>query len=417
METGVAKMNTVTVATDVEPHLVTTVTNNTSMRGSVGNQVHVIMSNGYNVSVPTLVTNGIIGGGQINPAGPQLKEEEKIDRGMIEREDDSMNLLNSNPDEQEPLLRREQLPAKSTPILHQYHHHSKPGDIPTGQGSNSNNNNNRTTLVSGIKNQGFVVESQRKICSETCQEGSINSIKPESHLASPQISGYLASHVVSNHENKILFSDPVRSAASDNVQILQAPPTGEEDIGQGSYTDPCVQSFLFAEPVFSPPSTRNLEAHLVQSTTIAPVSVCGYPDSGSALGSVTQALDAQVLPETQSLKLSDPEALVRIHTVPLENPAPETPTFSSGGTENTPLREASASESAAVLSPALVPQNSGLLRPQIGPVKAKRPERPSSLDLSSACISSGELSLSHASFTVMYCLTGTKFTRTKYLKI
>uniref|UniRef100_A0A3Q4BN92 receptor protein serine/threonine kinase n=1 Tax=Mola mola TaxID=94237 RepID=A0A3Q4BN92_MOLML len=156
VETGVAKMNTVTVATDVEPHLVTTVTNNTSMRGSVGNQVHVIMSNGYNVSVPTLVTNGIIGGGQINPAGPQLKEEEKIDRGMIEREDDCMNLLNSNPDEQEPLLRREQLPAKSTPILHQYHHHSKPGDIPTGQGSNSNNNNNRTTLVSGIKNQGPV---------------------------------------------------------------------------------------------------------------------------------------------------------------------------------------------------------------------------------------------------------------------
>uniref|UniRef100_A0A3Q4BN85 receptor protein serine/threonine kinase n=1 Tax=Mola mola TaxID=94237 RepID=A0A3Q4BN85_MOLML len=206
VETGVAKMNTVTVATDVEPHLVTTVTNNTSMRGSVGNQVHVIMSNGYNVSVPTLVTNGIIGGGQINPAGPQLKEEEKIDRGMIEREDDCMNLLNSNPDEQEPLLRREQLPAKSTPILHQYHHHSKPGDIPTGQGSNSNNNNNRTTLVS-----------------------------------------------------------------------------------------------------------------------------------------------------------------------------------------------ASASESAAVLSPALVPQNSGLLRPQIGPVKAKRPERPSSLDLSSACISSGELSLNDVS--------------------
>lgn len=415
METGVATMNTVTVATAVEPHPVTTVTNNTSMRGSVGNQVHGIMSNGYNVSVPTSVTNGIIGAGKINPAGPKLKEEEKFDRGTIEQEDDCMNLLNSNPDEQEPLLRREQLPAKSTSILHQYHRHSKPGDIPTGRGSNSNNNNNRTTLVSGVKGQGFAVESQRKICSKTSQEGSINSIKPESHLASSQISGYLASQVVSNHENKILFSDPVRSAASDSVQILQAPPTGEEVIGQGSCTDPCVQSFLFAEPVFSPPSPRNLETHLVQSTTIAPVSVCGYPDSGSASSSVTQALDAQVLPETQPLKLSDPEALVRIHTVPLENPAPETPTFSSGGTESTPLRGTSASES--VLSPALVPQNSELLRPQIGPVKAKRPERPSSLDLSSACISSGELSLSHDSFIVMYCLTETKFTRTKYFEV
>uniref|UniRef100_A0A4W6BY76 receptor protein serine/threonine kinase n=1 Tax=Lates calcarifer TaxID=8187 RepID=A0A4W6BY76_LATCA len=144
VETGVAKMNTVTVAAAAEPHLVTTVTNNTSTRGSgtTANPSITVVTRGYNAGVPTLVTNGMIGGGRTNPAGPQLEDEDKMEGGMIGGEDTHLNLLNFSPDEHEPLLRREQPPAESEPPPH-LHHQSRAGNILSGRGSNSNNNNNR----------------------------------------------------------------------------------------------------------------------------------------------------------------------------------------------------------------------------------------------------------------------------------
>uniref|UniRef100_A0A668APE5 receptor protein serine/threonine kinase n=1 Tax=Myripristis murdjan TaxID=586833 RepID=A0A668APE5_9TELE len=157
VETGVAKMNTVTVAV-AEPHLVTTVTNNTGTTGgiAVGNSVPVtVIANGYSAGVPTLVTNGMMGGGRTNLAGPQVEEEEKMEGGMSGGEDSRLNLLNSSPDEHEPLLSREQPPAERDHLPHHHHHHhhhqSRAGSILSGRGSNSNNNNNRLTQGSEVK--------------------------------------------------------------------------------------------------------------------------------------------------------------------------------------------------------------------------------------------------------------------------
>ncbi|XP_035859884.1 bone morphogenetic protein receptor type-2-like isoform X1 [Sander lucioperca] len=135
VETGVAKMNTVAVATAAEPRQVTAVTINTSTRVGGGDpavsRVHskMAVASSYSAGAPALVTNSLIGRGRTNPAGPQLEDEDKMEAG----EDQRINLLNASPDEHEPLLRREQPPAESHP----------------GRGSNSNNNNNRTAWASG----------------------------------------------------------------------------------------------------------------------------------------------------------------------------------------------------------------------------------------------------------------------------
>ncbi|XP_078118842.1 bone morphogenetic protein receptor type-2-like isoform X2 [Sander vitreus] len=133
VETGVAKMNTVAVATAAEPRQVTTVTINTSTRVGGG---------GYSAGAPALVTNSLIGRGRTNPAGPQLEDEDKMEAG----EDQRINLLNASPDEHEPLLRQEQPPAESH--LHLRLLQSRDGNMVSGRGSNSNNNNNRTAWAS-----------------------------------------------------------------------------------------------------------------------------------------------------------------------------------------------------------------------------------------------------------------------------
>uniref|UniRef100_A0A3B5A5P1 Serine/threonine-protein kinase receptor n=1 Tax=Stegastes partitus TaxID=144197 RepID=A0A3B5A5P1_9TELE len=124
VETGVAKMNTVTVVAAAEPHLVTTVTNNTRSSAAVGKEVNTVtvVASGYSAGVPTLVTNGMIGGGRTNPAGPQVEDEDKVE-DAASREDNRLNLLNFSPDEHEPLLSREQPPAESEPLHHHHHHH------------------------------------------------------------------------------------------------------------------------------------------------------------------------------------------------------------------------------------------------------------------------------------------------------
>ncbi|XP_056244874.1 bone morphogenetic protein receptor type-2-like [Seriola aureovittata] len=307
VETGVAKMNTVTVAAAVEPHLVTTVTNNTSTRGSVaiGNRVHSVAS-GYNAGVPTLVTNGLMGGGQTNPAGPQLEEEDKLEGGVVGGGDSHQNLLNFSPDEHEPLLRREQPPAQSEPPP-PLHHQSRAGNLLSGRGSNSNNNNNTIALGSEV--------SQDKDFSP----------KPEPHLESLQ-----------SRE-----SPAATRPATPGHTSPQAPPTAQ-DRGQGS--DGYAQ---------------NPKAHLVHST--AEVPDCRHTDS-------------QILPQKPSAAggpASDPEGLVgNVEGSPAEVPASENP-----------APEASALEPATLRVSAL---------DQVGQTKGRKPQRPSSLDLSS---SSGRVSL------------------------
>ncbi|XP_073329711.1 bone morphogenetic protein receptor type-2-like [Pagrus major] len=382
VETGVAKMNTVTVASAVEPHQVTTVSNNTSTRGSVatGNRAQPVMvvANGYSAGVPALVTNGIVGGGRTNPAGPQLEDEDKVERGVTGGEDNCLNLLNFSPDEHEPLLRREQPPAESEPPPppppphhhHHHHHQSRPGSILSGRGSNSNNNNNRIPLGSDVKVQSLEAEP-----------------KPEQHLVGQQISGSTVTAPGSNQEDQVLHSGPAGGAD----QTVQAPPTSQ-DGGQDSGTGPCVQRDLCPEPV----STRSPRSH--------PDPGCRDPDHGSAPSSATSASKAQEPetknskscsktldaptrdPEIQALKPADP--VVNRKASPLQSPASE-----SQESEATACSGASAPEPAALRGPVSDPQTAALLRRQMGSARTKRPERPCSLDLSSSCMSSDDVSL------------------------
>lgn len=414
VETGVAKMNTVTVATAVAPHQVTTVTNNSSTRGSVptGSHSKMVVSSVYSVGVPTLVTNGMISGGRTNPAGPHLEEEDKMEGGMTVGEDTHMSLLNSSPDEHEPLLRREQPPAESEPLSHLHHHHhqSRAGTMVSGQGSNSNNNNNRIALGSNVKIQGLEVEPERMISSEVGLCGVIYSPKPEPHQPSQQKTGSPATVPVSNLENEIPFSSPAGPATSDHD------PTSWGR-GHSSDTGPCIQRAPFPEPALTPDSIRSVKAHLVHSTATALVTGCRDPDSGSTPNSAKAPVlvsEAPGSPASQAqdptTSTSSPKALVShalalalkiqalkppdvlvmnpkasVLEVPaIANPAPETPTLEPQNSETTAVAETSAPEPAA-----LEPQTQA----QMGPAKARRRERPCSLDLSSSCMSSDEVSL------------------------
>lgn len=356
VETGVAKMNTVTVATAVEPHLVTTMTNNTCSTGSIatGNRDHpiIMVANGFSAGVPTLVTNGMIGGGRTNPAGPQLEEEDKMEGGMIGGEENHMNLLNSSPDEHEPLLRREQLPAESESLPH-VHHQSRTGNILSTRGSNSNNNNNRMPLSSNIKIQAMVDKPERMIGPEVSHGRGINSPKHEPDPASEQISGTPAVSPVSNLENKILLSGL----------------SGEADSAPSSAKPPLV---LFPDAQRNPYSqAQETASEITTSSSKAFQDLTAPP---KIQGQTDLVLEIPVMnPRVSSLEV-----------FASENLAPDT--------ETTTLTEASQSQEAQE-SPVSNPQTPVFLRPQMGPTKSKRPERPCSLDLSSSCIPSDDVSL------------------------
>lgn len=327
----------------------------------------MVVANGYSVGVPTLVTNGMISGGRTNPAGPQVEEEDKMEGGMIGGEDNHMNLLNSSPDEHEPLLRREQPPAESEPLPH-VHHQSRAGTILSGRGSNSNNNNNRIALRSNFKIQGIEVRPERMIGPEVSQGSGINSPKPELDPASQQVSGSPAIAPVSNLENRILLSGPaggadsaLSSAKAPGVLFPEAPGT---PVSQAQ--EPATEN-----------STSSSKALVLEALTLAPeIQALKFPTSDPE----TPVLEAPVM----NPKASPLDVLAS------ENPAPETPALESQDSETTALAEGSAPVPAALQNPALDPQTPVLLRTQMGLAKSKRPERPCSLDLSSSCIFSGE---------------------------
>lgn len=360
-------MNTVTINRAVEPHLVTTVSNSI-MRCGVA-------------AVPSLITNGMIVGGQSNPAGPLLENEDTMTRGMTAEEDNCLNLLNFSPDEHQPLLQREQLPAETTPTSQPHHQpQSRPGNAPPTQGSNSNNNNNRTALGSHIMFQGSEIglESWSR---------TINHPEPEPHLPSQHIS--TSSDPLSYVENKVLLSNPGKNIISSQVTMPQAPPTKD----QGSSTGPCVQKASLIEPVLAPQTHRNPKSHLVQSTTSSLVPGSKDTDCGSASNQAAKVTNqTSALPSTASdAQSSDPKASAQ---EPLSKNQNILPLVASGNMDpkNFALESEDQEIAASVLelqSPALVPQGSGILRPQRGLAKAKRPERPSSLDLSSAGVSTG----------------------------
>ncbi|KAM7408004.1 hypothetical protein PAMA_003641 [Pampus argenteus] len=348
VETGVAKMNTVTT-TAAEPHLVTTLINNTNRRGNdtAGYRIHstAVVVNGDSAGVPTLVTNGMICGGRTNPAGPQVEEEDKMEGVMSSGEDSCLNLLNFSPDEHEPLLRRVQLPVenKNLPHLHHHHHQSQAGHILSGQGSNSNNNNNRLALGSEVKIQGLEVKPEKMKSSEVSQGRGTTRSKAQLQPSSQQTSAPPVTCAVSRLENKIMLSAssaPMPSGKAPTPKTL--PGLGKS---HGSDTGLCVSKAPATEPVLSPGYTQSANDHLVHSVATAPDT--GYEDP--VCGSGPPSAEAAELSETLVSQAQD-----------LENST----------------------------------SSQGLLQPQMREVMASRRERPCSLDLSLLCASSDNNSLS-----------------------
>ncbi|XP_067458811.1 bone morphogenetic protein receptor type-2-like [Thunnus thynnus] len=371
VETGVAKMNTVTVTEAAEPHLVTMVTNNTSTRGNdtTENRVYstAVVINSYNARVPTLVTNGIIDGGRTNPAGPQVEEEDKIEGQMSGGEDSHLNLLNSSPDEHEPLLQREQLPAESENLPHLHHHHlqSRAGNILSGRGSNFNNNNNRLVLGSEVKIQGLEVKPENMKSSEVSQGRDTTKSKGQLQPSSQQISASPATAPVSSLENKI-----------------QIP-------GLGSGKDPDSGPSLPSTETAEVPGTLVSQAQDPETSTASsksPIDTLTLDPTASTL----EALDAQAS-DLEGPALEAPD--VNPTPSPRAVPTSESESLESQGLGTTALAvpepEASAPQPTAVQGP----QTQGLLQPQMGHAKARRSERPCSLDLSLSCISSVDVSV------------------------
>ncbi|XP_028289634.1 bone morphogenetic protein receptor type-2-like [Parambassis ranga] len=332
VETGVAKMNTVAVA--AEPHLVTTVTNNTNMRSCTSTAKDIQPATGvassYSAGVPNLVTNSMIGGGWTNPAGPQLEEEDKVEAQMSVGVDTRLNLLNFSPDEHEPLLRREQLPAESDP---------PPREHTSGRGSNSNNNNNRLPLDSEVKVQHLQVTPA----------GDSPKAKPQE--ASQQI--HVSAAPLSRLDGQI---------SSDKGLVLQAPPPADD---RHERLDPPPFLQKAAEAEFVPGHTHNSKDQLIHSAE-------------ASTSSKATVAPAQT-PSSPEAPATGPEAS------PPADPASETK-----ASESRALIESSAPEPPG---PACAPQTACLMPSQGGLSRGRRPERPCSLDLSSVCISPDDVSM------------------------
>lgn len=346
VETGVAKMNTVAVASSVEPQKVTTVTNITNTRASVmaGNRL-MVANTSCSAGVPTLVTKGAMGGGRTNPAGPQQEEEDKMEGGVIIGDDNHMNLLNPSPDEHEPLLRREQLPAESQPPPH--HQQGRGGNILAGRGSNYNNNNNRMTFKADVKTQGAGVKAEEIPGPESRESRPISRADPEPQQ---QVGPYPP---VINMESK----DQLPAPAAVMAGCKHPAPSLEESSGlsvpevQGKdREDPGSPSYSPSEEVQAP------EAHDLKAQSSRPAAL---------------VFNSKVSPS----EIQDPQNPV-LESHPVEPQDPETAALSGAVQRTWPGLQAGV-----------------LLRNQTGTAKTKRPERPCSLDLSTACMSTDDASL------------------------
>ncbi|KAM4558593.1 bone morphogenetic protein receptor type-2-like isoform 1-T23 [Odontesthes bonariensis] len=363
VETGVAKMNTVTAVATAERHLVTTVTNNANTRSSSTNrtEVHSVSS-----GVPTLVTNAMIGGGRTNPAGPQVEEEQGGTGGGAQAQG---NLLNFSPDEHEPLLRREQLPAESEapPPLH-HHHHSRAGNASSGR-SNSNNNNNRLALGSQVEVRG----PEKNPCSGASQGGRVGCPKPEPEPEPAPVSDLDYKILGSSGKDLTLLAPPIAEAplwVAAEVPQTEVPPT---EVPQ-TEVPPTEVPPTEVPPTEVPPTE-------VPQTEVPPTEV---PQTEVPQTEVppTEVPPTEVpsAPVPQNSQESDPDlkcSRVQTSETPTLAQNPAAPAAPPGAADR------SASEPAG-------PQNPWA---QLRPTKARRPERPCSLDLSSSCISSDDVSL------------------------
>lgn len=325
-------MNTVTVATAAEPHLVTMVSNNNCARGNdtSGNRaLTAVVINSYSARAPTLLTNSMTDGGRTNPAGPQVEEDDKTQGGMSGGEERHLNLLNSSSDEHEPLLKTEQPPAESEdlPYLRHHHHQPRAGNVLSGRGPNSNNNNNRLVLGTEVKVQAAEGKPENVRGSEVSQgRGTSASPAPVSSL-----------------DNKTLLSGyaPPDRASTPNTQGL--------DI------DLCSQKAPASEPVLLPGYAQNPNDHLLHSAATVPS--CKDLDSGpeEPIADPRPLCSQAQVPETTASNvfntlILDPKASI-LETLDanasgLEGPARKAPhTNPTASSQGVPLSESEALES------------------------------------------------------------------------
>lgn len=326
-------MNTVTIISAVEPHLVTTVSNS-SVKCAAG-------------GVPSLVTNGLTAGGQRNlGAGQQLHHENRVGS---HRED----LLTFSPDEQCPLLDGEQPPAESTPTGGpQCLHQARRGHAPTAPGCNYNNNNNSNRTAMGLDLQLSGSELQpdlSKVHQLQPDLSTVHQLLKEPHMSRQNIA--TSPQPLWPLEDKILPSSQGEDMTCSQIQEAQAPPTGGH----------------------APPTG---------------VPLLGGPDDGSA--------SREALPSQTSVP---PSAASAVQEASSQSSAPPSGASGNLAPEDFPLvrkpyHDTLRGPSALAALPnraASVPQAPAMLRPQRGVAKAKRPERPSSLDLSASFIYSGNI--------------------------
>lgn len=341
VETGVAKLNTVKVISAVEPHLVTTVSNSSMKVGIVG--------------ISTQVTNGLMAGGQRNlGTGQQMHHED----GVVNQRED---LLTFSPDEQHPLLDREQLPAQSTrtgrPLCH---HHDYAPLAPGSPDSNYNNNNSNRTAI-GLDFQLPVSELQQDL--STVHQLPKDPCKSSENVAT-------SSQPLCPLKGGVLFSSQEKNMASSQIEEAQE--------GQAPATERQVFPFL-GEPYLvsslgfgEDPNDDAVSRGRLRSQTPIPPSSAHHTQS---LKSGVQGASCQNLASASEVsgKLT-----------------PEDLTLERNPNHMT-LRKPSALQLAALSSPVLATQAPAFLRPQRRVAKAKRPERPSSLDLSASCVYSGNI--------------------------
>ncbi|XP_036065564.1 bone morphogenetic protein receptor type-2 isoform X2 [Oryzias melastigma] len=379
VETGVAKMNTVTeFSVLAEPHLVTTVTNNAIMRSSSVNGKGVnCVCRSYAESVPALVGNSVTGRGRVNPAGPQNEEEEvevNLEIG-IKGDDSRLSLLNCGPEEHEPLLRMEQLPAESEPHPAYQPSQNEAGDISTGLGSNSNNNNNSPAPHT-----------------QTYQSGSGASVlKAELGQAAETLSGYSAS--VSQQEHEIPGPGLRTPSLYNGTLTVEVPLTIQNEADRSDRS----AHQKTAKNASALDFTR--EDQLLRSAVIIPSS-----DPKHQLSVSEKALEEKV-PAALKRQLSqepDPpsqEAVISDTLTCLQTPSSSKPSV---------LEDPSMYQEASPLTPEIAQSKANLVKGsklqhedlQIPTGEPKAPDlmqhpkarrRPCSLELSSSCISSGDV--------------------------
>ncbi|XP_023806506.1 bone morphogenetic protein receptor type-2 isoform X3 [Oryzias latipes] len=374
VETGVATMNTVSeVSVMAGPHLVTTVTNDAIMRsssvnGKGGNSV--CRSTGE--SVPTLVAKSVIGRGRINPAGPQDKEEEeevKLEIGM-QGEESHPILLNGGPEEHEPLLRSEQLPAETE--LHPLPQ-NQAGNISTGMASNSNNNNNRPA-------------------SQMDPGGRVGVLTADSEQAAQTLTGCPAS--VSQREREVLCSGLKSQVFYNGTLTVQVPLTISNKAA-GSGKGPHQKT---AENGSALDLTRRDQ--LLRSAVVIrscdPKNQLGVSEKALEKN-VPAALKAQLSQEQDPpSKASHPDAQTPSSLKP---PVLEDPSTYREASPLTPETAISASldkgsnlQHEDLPIPTGQPKAPDSMQFQVQHTKARR--RPCSLELSSSCSSSGYVSMS-----------------------